>query len=131
MAASTNPAKTGAKPESPILVYIAKQPTDVQPVLRRVYDVLHAVLPDAEEQISWGMPTWRGRVNIIHFAAQKHHVGVYPGAEAIEHFAPLFDARGYRHSKGAVQFPYDRVDFALIETIARWCAERHREEDNR
>ena len=42
-----------------------------------VREVIKAVLPDAEERISYGMPTFRRRHNLIHFAAMKHHLGIY------------------------------------------------------
>ena len=102
--------------------YIANQPEQLQSTLLSVRTAIRKVLPDATEKISWSMPTfWRGR-NLIHFAAQKNHLGVYPGAEAIEHFAPRLTA--YKTSKGAVQFPYKTFgpeQLALIAEIAAWC----------
>ena len=77
----------------------------------------------AAEKIAWGMPTyWRGR-NLIHFAAHKNHLGIYPGAEAIEHFAPRL--ADYKTSKGAIQFPYKDLigkHLELIKEIAEWTA---------
>ena len=61
--------------------YIAVQDEVLQPRLREVRAILHTAIPDAEERISWSMPTyWKGR-NIIHFAASKKHLGLYPGGE--------------------------------------------------
>mgnify|MGYP003235446638 CR=1 FL=1 len=40
----------------------------------------------AEERISWSMPTFRKRHNILHFAAAKKHIGLYPGPAAVEAF---------------------------------------------
>jgi len=42
--------------------------------------------PDAEEAISWGMPTFRFHGNLVHFAAYKNHIGFYPGSSAINAF---------------------------------------------
>ena len=68
------------------------------------------------------MPTfWNGR-NLIHFAAFKRHIGVYPGAEAVERFAPLLAK--YKTGNGAIQFPYKSfgtVQVKLITEIAEWC----------
>ncbi len=51
--------------------YIAMQDEAVQPRLREVRGIIHSAIPEAEERISWSMPTyWKGR-NIIHFAASK------------------------------------------------------------
>ena len=102
--------------------YIALQPENVQPILRQVRETLRAVLPEAEERISWRMPTyWQGH-NIIHFAAFKNHFGLYPGPEAIEYFSDRLAP--YKPSKGAIPFPYNKpVPLQLIAEIARWCNE--------
>lgn len=102
--------------------YIAAQPESVQPFLNLVRDTIRAVLPDAEERISWRMPTYWKDHNIIHFAAYKKHIGLYPGPEAIAHFSDKL--KEYNSSKGAVQFPYDReIPLKLIQEIAVWCYE--------
>lgn len=101
--------------------YIAAQGEDIQEILSRVRDVIRETLPDAREKMSWQMPTfWKGR-NLIHFAAHKNHLGIYPGPEAVEHFAPGLKEAGYRYSKGAIQFPYGNVPFDLIREIAEYC----------
>ena len=67
--------------ERPLSVdeYLARQPEDIRPELEQMRDILKRALPDAEERISWSMPTlWQGH-NLIHFAAAKHHIGLYPG----------------------------------------------------
>ncbi|MBN2557973.1 MAG: DUF1801 domain-containing protein [Clostridia bacterium] len=102
--------------------YIAAQPGNVQHLLQEVRDAIRTVLPDAEERISWSMPTYWKKHNIIHFAAFKNHMGIYPGDKAIEHFAD--ELKDYRTSKGAVQFSYGMpVPFGLIQEIAKWCYE--------
>ena len=90
--------------------------------LIRVYETIRAVLPDEPERISWGMPTF-GK-NLIHFAAAKKHVGIYPGPEAVCHFEDTLRAKGYAYSKGAIQMPYGKVDLELVEDIARYCRDR-------
>ena len=48
--------------------YISEQDKTIQPKLELIYNTIHDAIPDAEERLSWGMPTfWKGR-NIIHFA---------------------------------------------------------------
>ena len=70
------------------------------------------------------MPTfWKGR-NIIHFAQMKHHIGIYPGGEAVEVFADRL--KGYKTSKGAIQIPNDKdLPLDLIKDIAVWSYERY------
>lgn len=108
--------------ESPKTVeaYILTQPEEVRPLLQKVRETIRSVLPDAEEKISWSMPTFRKKQNIIHFAAFKNHMGLYPGSEAIEQFAEQL--KPYKTSKGAIQFQYkEPVPFELIAEIATWC----------
>jgi len=99
--------------------YIAAQSEEFRPLLRRVRETIRAAAPDAIEKIAWGMPTyWQGK-NIIHFAAFHKHLGIYPGD--LSH-APFEDRlAGYRRTKGAVQFAYDKsIDYELIADLARW-----------
>ncbi len=104
--------------------YIAAQPEEIQEILSAVRNTIAAALPEAKERFSWQMPTWWHVHNLIHFAAQKKHLGLYPGPEAVEAFASELNERGLKHSKGAIQFPYDKVDLELIGRIADWCG-RH------
>lgn len=102
--------------------YIMAQPGDVQPLLQKIYKTIRSLLPEATERISWQMPTfWQGE-NIIHFAAFKKHIGIYPGGEATTAFAERLS--GYKTSKGAIQFPLNKpVDYELIADIVRWRIE--------
>ncbi len=99
--------------------YIDGQDEAIRPRLTDIYRTIRTAIPEAEERISWGMPTfWKGR-NIIHFAAAKRHIGIYPGPEAIEHFSDRL--REYKTSKGAIQLPNaHRLPLDLIAEIARW-----------
>ena len=104
--------------------YIAAQPEAVQPKLRELRRILRAAVPEAEERISWSMPTyWKGQ-NLIHFAASKKHLGLYPGGEATTVFAE--ELKDYDVSKGTIRLPYDKpLPAELIETIARWCCKEY------
>lgn len=111
---------------NPIDEYIASQPANLQILLLNVRKTIREVLPDATEKISWQMPTfWQGR-NLIHFAAHKSHVGIYPGEEAVKFFAPRLT--GHKTSKGAIQFPYKTLDaeqMNFIAEIALWCGKEN------
>ena len=107
------------KPQT-IDAYIDAQSEDVRPWLRQIREIIHTAVPEAEERISWSMPTfWKGR-NLIHFAASKKHLGLYPGGEATAVFAGRL--AGYDVSKGTIRLPYDKpLPRELIADIARWC----------
>ena len=103
----------GTAPQT-IEEYIAQQPE-----YTRTY-------PDAIQKISWSMPTYWKKRNLIQFAASKKHVGLYPGPAAVEAFANQLAA--YKTSKGTIQFPYDKpLPLALIAKIAAWCGKEGEE----
>ncbi|WP_051015672.1 iron chaperone [Desulfitobacterium dichloroeliminans] len=99
--------------------YIAAQQEDLRPLLQSIRETIRAAAPEATEKISWQMPTfWQGE-NLIHFAAFKKHIGLYPGGEATSHFGERL--AGYKTSKGAIQLPLGKpIDYELITDIVRW-----------
>ncbi len=106
--------------DSAIDAYIAQQDEWKQAQLNLMKDTLRIALPEAHERISWGMPSYGYKRNIIHFAAHKHHMGLYPGPKAITVFADRLVE--YKSSKGAVQFSYNEpLPQELITDIAQWC----------
>jgi len=119
----TNTKQNHSCGEKPIGIdeYIAAQREDVQPILVKVREAIRKAAPAAAERISWSMPTfWQGE-NLIHFAAQKNHLGIHPGALERLHPALLERLAVYTTSKGAIQFPYDKpIDYELIADITRW-----------
>ena len=111
----------GKAPET-VDEYILAQDEAIRGHLESVRNVLRAALPDAVEKISWSMPTWWQGHNIIHFAAAKKHIGLYPGPEAVTFFAEKLDQAGCKYSKGSIQIPYsDELPLDLIAEIADWC----------
>ena len=104
--------------------YILLQDENIRPKLNEVREILRSAIPDAEERISWSMPTyWKGQ-NLIHFAASKKHIGIYPGGEATTIFAD--ELAGIDVSKGTIRLPYDKeLPADLIAKIAKWCREKY------
>ncbi len=111
----------GKAPET-IDEYILSQDEAIRGPLQSVRKTLSGSLPDAMEKISWSMPTyWKGH-NIIHFAANKKHIGLYPGPEAVAFFAEKLDRAGCEYSKGSIRIPYSaELPLELIGEIAAWC----------
>lgn len=100
--------------------YIMRQPDQVQPYLRQINETIKAAIPDTIEKISWSMPTYWRKRNLIQFAAFKKHIGLYPGPKAVEEFADRL--QDYKTSKGAIQLPYNKpMPLELIAEIAKWC----------
>ena len=106
--------------------YIAQQPEYTRTYLLQISETIRSALPDAIQKISWSMPTYWKKRNLIQFAASKKHVGLYPGPAAVEAFANQLAA--YKTSKGTIQFPYDKpLPLALIAKIAAWCGKEGEE----
>ena len=102
--------------------YILAQDEEIRGRLQSVREVLARSLPDAAETISWSMPTYRKEHNIIHFAAQKKHIGLYPGPEAVSFFAERLIQAGCGFSRGTIRIPYScSLPLDLIAEIAKWC----------
>jgi uncharacterized protein YdhG (YjbR/CyaY superfamily) len=96
--------------------YIAGFPEDVQAILVKVRMTIREAAPDAEEAISYQMPTFKLQGNLVHFAGYKNHIGFYPAPHGIEQFKN--ELSGYKGGKGSVQFPLDRpIPYDLIREI--------------
>jgi uncharacterized protein YdhG (YjbR/CyaY superfamily) len=112
--------------------YINKAPQEVQQKLRDLRVVIKAEVPDAQERIAYGMPTFSQNGNLVHFAAFKNHIGFFPAPSGIENFKD--ELARYKTSKGTVQFPLDEeipmdlvreiVRFRLKENLAKAAAKR-------
>lgn len=101
--------------------YISQCPSEIQETLQTLRKVIKESEPEAEEKISWQMPTFVLHGNLVHFAAFKNHIGLYPGPNAIEAFKN--EISGYKSSKGAVQFPIGKpMPYELISRIVKFSA---------
>lgn len=96
--------------------YIKQFPEDIQILLNELRMIIKEKAPTATEQIKWKMPTFFLNKNLIHFSAEKRHIGLHVGGSAIEHFKSRLD--GFKFSKGTIQLPYDKpLPKGFIEEI--------------
>ena len=86
--------------------YIENFPKKVQEILQGLRTTIREAAPDAEEAISYQMPTFRFKGNLVHFAAYKNHIGFYPTPSGIEKFKSELSI--YEGAKGSVKFPIDQ-----------------------
>ncbi|MBC1521502.1 hypothetical protein HB912_07565 [Listeria aquatica] len=89
-----------------MIEYIKQADESHQAHLQAMYELIKQVFPEAEEKMAYGMPTFHEKVNAVYFGDNKKHLGFYPTPSVIEAFAERLD--GYKFSKGAVQFPYNK-----------------------
>ena len=109
-----------------IVAHIAQFPAHAQTQLKELHHFIDSKVPNLTQKIGYGIPTFqRNGKNFIHYAGYSKHLGLYPGATAIAHFANEFEARGYKYSKGAVQFPiHEALPFDLILEILTYLLNR-------
>ena len=88
---------------TPVESYIATTPAEMHAKLNALRTTILTVLPDAEEQLKYQMPTFYWHENVIHFALFKQHIGLYPTPSGVTAFAA--ELTDYKTSKGAIQLP--------------------------
>ena len=66
--------------------YIATFPEEIQKILEELRATIKAAAPDAEERISYQMPAFTLKGNLVYFAAFKNHIGFYPTSTGIQAF---------------------------------------------
>jgi len=98
--------------------YIATFPEDTQKILQEIRAVIKTAAPEAVEKISYQMPTFFLHGNLIHFAAFKNHIGLYPTPDGIEEFAGELSV--YAGAKGSIRLPIDKpMPLELIGKITK------------
>jgi len=99
--------------------YIAGFPKDIQAILKKIRTTIRKAAPEAEEAMSYQMPTFKLKGNLVHFAAFKNHIGFYPAPTGIEKFKK--ELAIYQGGKGTLQFPLDQpIPYDLISKVVKF-----------
>ncbi|HET6892348.1 MAG TPA: DUF1801 domain-containing protein, partial [Pyrinomonadaceae bacterium] len=100
--------------------YIASFPEDVQKILKKVRTTIRQTAPDAEETISYQIPTFKLKgTYLIYFAGFKNHISLYPAPRGAEEFKEVLSA--YEGGKGTVQFPLNQpIPYDLRKRIVKF-----------
>lgn len=109
--------------------YIAEFPAEVQLLLKKMRTAIQKAAPKAEEAIKYGMPTFVQYGNLVHFAANKAHIGFYPSPSGISNFEK--ELKRFKTSKGAIQFPLDQplpLDLVKQITVFRVAENKEKHE---
>ena len=109
------------KPTAPQTIddYLAGCVEEVQPLLEKIRATIRKAAPEAEETISYQMPTFRLHGNLVHFMAHPRHIGFYPTPSGITAFKD--ELAKYASAKGSVQFPLNEpIPYALIGKIVKF-----------
>jgi uncharacterized protein YdhG (YjbR/CyaY superfamily) len=107
--------------------YHSAQEPFIKERLAMLRAAIHAAVPGLTETISYNMPTFRLRTNLVYYAVHKNHIGFYPTSGPLKAFAHNLEK--FKHSKGAVQFPHsgplplelvrDMVQFRATEDLSK------------
>jgi uncharacterized protein YdhG (YjbR/CyaY superfamily) len=107
------------KPINTIDEYIAQFPGEIRDMLQQLRQTIHEEAPDAQEAISYRMPAFRLKGNLVYFAAFRDHISFFPTSSAIVAFRK--ELAGYKTSKGTVRFPLDQpIPFDLVRRMVRF-----------
>jgi uncharacterized protein YdhG (YjbR/CyaY superfamily) len=111
--------KTATHGEKAVDDYLAGVSEPFRATLSHLRRVIREAAPDAVEGIGYGIPTYRLDGSLVHFAAFKNHMSLFPGSTA--HLEVLRDElAGCRVSKGTIQFTADNpLSDALVIRIVK------------
>lgn len=99
--------------------YIASFPNETQPLLQEIRKAIQEAAPEATEAIRYGIPTFRFRGNLVHFAAYDTHIGFYPTPSGIKAFKE--ELSEFELGKGTVRFPLNTpIPVDLIKRIVEF-----------
>jgi uncharacterized protein YdhG (YjbR/CyaY superfamily) len=111
--------------------YTETFPPEVQEKLGQIRALVKKIAPEAVEVISYGIPTFdlNGK-HLMHYAAYKSHVAIYPFPTGIAQFKDEAEQHGYKTSTGTIQFPLNKplpmefihriIEFRLLDNPQRY-----------
>lgn len=108
--------------------YIQSFPEHARQKLVELRNLVRKQAPQAQEKISYQIPTFFLNGNLVHFAAYENHIGFYPTSSGIRAFKSKLSK--YKNAKGSVQFPMDEpLPVELIKQMVKFrVAENLRKE---
>lgn len=110
--------------------YIGSFPENIRAKLEEMRAIIKALVPEAQEKISYQMPAFYRNGIIVWYAGFARHIGFYPGADGIAAFKD--ELAGYKSAKGSVQFPLDKpLPVELISKMVRFRVENIEKKDGK
>src|SRR5436309_14132518 len=96
--------------------YIETFPEEVRTILEKMRRTIRKAAPEAEEAISYQIPTFKLNGDLVYFAAFKKHIGFFPTSSGISAFKN--ELSKYKTSRGTAQFPLDQpIPYDLVMRI--------------
>jgi uncharacterized protein YdhG (YjbR/CyaY superfamily) len=113
---------------APIDTYLTDMPPQKRAVLEALRERIRAIVPGAEEVISYGIPAFRIEDKVvIGFKANKNDYSIYPfSGGAADRFPE--ELKGRAVTSGSIHFtPDDPVPDDLLRRIIEWRIQANRE----
>ena len=100
-------------------------PPDVADRMQEIRKLVHNVVPEVEESISYQIPCFRYNGYLIYYSAYTSHISLSNpfSKEFLDEFAA--DLKGYKVSKSAIQFPNNKP--LPVDLISRMITFRKKE----
>jgi uncharacterized protein YdhG (YjbR/CyaY superfamily) len=102
-----------------VAAYLAALPKDARAALQRLRKDIKAAAPDATEEFSYGMPTFKHDGPLVYYAAFRDHCSFFPTSVTVmRRFAA--ELGRYDTSKGTIRFPAtEPLPAALVKRIVK------------
>ena len=98
--------------------YENAQPENIKEILKQIRRTVKTAAPNAIEQISYGMPSFRVNKTLVYYAAFKNHIGFFPTPEGIDAFKE--ELKPFSVSKGTIRFHLEKpIPYDLISKIVK------------
>jgi uncharacterized protein YdhG (YjbR/CyaY superfamily) len=100
--------------------YLTQMQVDQRAALEKLRQAIHAVVPKAEECISYGIPALRlNGSSLVFFGAWANHCAFYPGSSAtLKKFRN--ELRDFQASKGTIRFSARKpLPAALVRKLVK------------
>ena len=102
--------------------YISAYDGEVKDRMIALRYLIHSCHPEIGEKIAWGIPTFVLKGNLVHFSAEKKHMGFHPGQAAIDAFSDRFGK--LPHTKSTLHLPYNQpMLWELLREMVEFCVQ--------
>jgi uncharacterized protein YdhG (YjbR/CyaY superfamily) len=112
--------------------YIAGCPSDVRELLEKLRRTIREAAPDAQESISYQIPTFKLNGRLVYFALFKNHISFFPTLSPFNKFEKELRPYVGKRTKGTVRFPLDRpIPVDLVKRIVKFRVKENLERASR
>jgi uncharacterized protein YdhG (YjbR/CyaY superfamily) len=112
-------ADTSRHAPEEIDAYLAALPDDIRSSLERVRSIIREIAPECTERVSYGIPIFRLRKDLVGMSAQKNHCSLHSMSPPLMK-AMAEELKGVKVSGATIRFtPENPLPRELIERVVR------------